>query len=131
MPRRQKVTVQVSRDGKVENVGGFLEYGYPITFDFDYSNLDDIIKELNEAKDTYGSEYDSLQLREQDTSSMYESSPYYQLVLFGTRDENDVERKHRLDHEKAAKEFQEEEERRIYEELKAEKTNCRASTGKS
>ena len=117
-----KVTVVVSDKCEVQNAtyGKYISYGYPnYTFRFDYTNIDDAIKELTDAKKQCAGEYDSLEIREYQNCGCWgpcDCKP--QLVLFGKRDENKIEEALRLEREEESQRKQEAQDRENYEKLK-------------
>jgi hypothetical protein len=113
----KKVTVPVTddftRNTNVERAYSWITYGYAPTLDLDYRNIDDVLRQLHRFKDEYGDKYDSLEFRLQ--CELYGEKERPQ--LYGTRDENELEKEARLFNEKAHKKQQEEKDQAEWERL--------------
>lgn len=118
-----KVTVPVTDVCKEEKAPHserlYVSYGYSNSFYFDYRKLNEIITELLEVQEEFKDKYDSLEFRKQHNCGCWGScSCDASIVLYGTRDENEVERKVRLHNLKIDTKNQEKRDRREYKALK-------------
>lgn len=119
----KKVTVPISDTCKISSYssgGEYVDYGYPKSVSkFDYTTLDDAISELQLLRKEYGGEYENITLRESSNCGCWGScNCRLSLVLYGTRDENELERGVRVRTEKTQKEEKDRREREEYERLK-------------
>jgi len=117
----KKVTVPISDTCKIANYlsgGEYVDYGYARSAGrFDYKSLDDVISELQLLRKEYEGEYEDITLRETNTCGCWGScSCNPSLVLYGTRDENELERRVRIQTEKTQKGEQDRQDRRDREE---------------
>jgi hypothetical protein len=97
----------------------FVNYGYLDSFDFSYRSVDDVIDHLKKLKKEYKDKYDSLEFRKQHNCGCWngcDCDP--SIVLYGTRDENEVEEKVRLHNARIDDKNQKERDRKQYEALK-------------
>lgn len=81
-------------------------------------SLDQIIQFLEKEKEDYGKTYSNLRLEYVDVSEWHAEYCRYECVLFGTREETEIEKRKREENEQAAQQRREGHERKIYEELK-------------
>ena len=98
----------------------YVDYGCTARLgDLDYDKLDDVIEKLQEFKKSYGDKYKDLSFRSMKNCGCYGNcicSP--SLVLYGSRDENEVEKTFRLKGEEMERKRQEERDRNELERLK-------------
>ena len=102
MPKPRKVTVPVSEICELKNRiygGQYVSYGYrsPIYLEGDLDRAIETLVELRE----YNKDYDSLELQESSDCECWGSCDCNpKLVLYGTRNENKLERDLRLKEQK-------------------------------
>ena len=119
----KKVTVPVSDTCKLEKYSGssgeYVSYGYLRSVsNFAYTSLKDAIKELQDLQKEHEEEYEDLALRESRNCGCYGSCDCNpSLILYGTREENELERKVRLERAKEDKARQEKSDKAEYERL--------------
>ena len=116
-----KITVPVTDNIKLEKVGSstHISYSYPRNIDLDYTTLDDAIILLKGLKTEYGDIYENLEFRMGVNCSCYgccdcSKSP----VLYGTREESDIEKELREQKDKDKEEYFNKKDREEYERLK-------------
>lgn len=81
-------------------------------------SIESAIAELEDLKETYSNKYDSLSLAVETYQMPYEDWTYAKIVLYGEREETDLELEQRMEKDKKYKERQEELDRKELERLK-------------
>lgn len=118
-----KVTVPVTDVCKAEKAPYsnrlFVNYGFLDSFWLSDTTIDDVIDRLKKIRKEYKEKYDSLEFKKQRNCGCWGSCDCdASLVLYGTRDENEVEEKVRLHNEEIDFKNKEEYDRKQYEALK-------------
>lgn len=97
----------------------YVYYGYNSSISFDYRDLNDVIKQLLELQKEYKDKYDSVEFRKSHNCGCWGGCTCDpSIVIYGTRDENEVEKKVRLHNLAIDTKNQEERDKKQYEALK-------------